>query len=315
MTDLAYSELFERNLGILTQEEQNRIRQSRIIIIGDSGAGEILATLLARCGFSDFIIAGQDAYIPSDMNRQAGCFTDTIGRNKISVIRDTLLAINPRIRITIHSKLPDEDEMKRLFTDVDIVIPAVDDLAYSVLLFRSARRVDKPAVLCLPAGTAGWVSVFTEETPSLETMLGIPSLAYDNLLKVMRTREYRCAQYNYVIDGDWRVDWFFQYFTAEKPLALICPVEWMVASLAALETIKIATGRWAPMTAPRCWYIRKGKVSASRFSFMLRAHRKLGWLIFGSEQGLRRHKLTHFIWKKFFNYLRNRESARSSQNT
>ncbi|HEU17879.1 MAG TPA: hypothetical protein ENO00_00635 [Deltaproteobacteria bacterium] len=311
-TDPAYYELFGRNLGVFTREEQDRIRQTRIAVVGDSGTGEILATLLARCGFSDFIIAGQDVYTPSDMNRQAGCFTDTIGRNKISVIRDTLLAINPRIRITPYGKLPDEDEMKQLFADVDIVIPAVDDLAYSVLLFRAARRFDKTAVLCLPAGTAGWVSVFTEGTPSLETMLGIPSLAYDNLLKVLRTREYRCAQYNYVVDGDWRVDWFFQYFTAEKPLALICPVEWMAASLAALETIKTAMGRWAPMTAPRCWHIRKGKVSASRFSFTLRAHRKLGWLIFGSDQGLRRHRLTHFIWKHFFNYLRNRELSRSS---
>ena len=312
MMDQAYSELFNRNLGIFTREEQDRIRRTRIVIVGDSGAGEILATLLARSGCTDFVIVGQDVYTPSDMNRQVGCFTDTIGRNKISVIHDTLLAINPRIRITAYENLPAEEEMKQIIADAHIVIPAVDDLAYSVLLFRDARHCGKPAVLCLPAGTAGWVSVFTKNTPTLEAMFGIPSLEYDNLLKVMRTREYRCAQYNYVTDGDWRVNWFFKYFTGENPLALICPVEWMVASLAALETIKIASGRWTPMMAPRCWHLRKGTVSASRFSAALRIHRKLGWLIFGSERGLRRHKLTHFIWKKFFAYLRNRESSRLS---
>ncbi len=304
MMDLNYNNLFGRNLGIFTADEQERIRDARVVIIGDSGTGEILSTLLVRCGVTKLIVAGEDTYIPSDMNRQVGCFSDTIGKNKVEVIRDTVLSINPDARITAYNHLPAGEEMDRIIRSGDIVIPAVDDLAYSVLLFRTARKYEIPAVLCLPSGTTGWVSVFRGDSPALEDMFGIPKLDYHDLVSVMRTEEYRCAQYNYVTSGDWRVDWFFKYFTGNRPLALICPVEWMAASLAALEALKVLSGKWPAMEAPRCWYLRKGKVSASRFSPLIRYHRKLGWLIFGSDRGKIPHKLTHLIWKKFFEYLR-----------
>jgi hypothetical protein len=198
--------------------------------------------------------------------------------------------------------------MEYMIRDADIVIPALDNLALSVLFFRAARRIGKTTVFCLPAGIAGWVSVFTKNTPTLEAVLGIPPVAYTTLQDVIRTKEYRCAQYHYITDGNWRIDWFVKYFKGMKPLALFCPVQWTLASLAAQEALKIATGRWRPMEAPRCWRMKKGRLFVSRFSFFIRAHRKLGWFLFGSEEGLKRHRLTHFFWKKLFQYFRNRES-------
>jgi tRNA A37 threonylcarbamoyladenosine dehydratase len=306
----SYKDLFDRNYGIFTADEQERIRNTHVVIIGDSGTGDILATLLARCGIGNLTIAGEDRYSASDMNRQIGCFTDTIGKDKIAVIRDTVLSINPDINIITCDHLPSEDEIGRMIAPANIVIPAVDDLSYSVLIFRAARKLDIPAVLCLPSGTTGWVSVFEKTSPTLEDVLGIPTLDYKKLVQVMRTREFRCAQYNCVTEGDWRVDWFFDYFTGKRPLALICAVEWMAASLATLETLKIICDRWNPMTAPRCWYLKRGEVSSSRFNSFIRLHRVLGWHIFGSERGTRLHKLTHFVWRKFFDYLKRKESSR-----
>ena len=139
-------------------------------------------------------------------------------------------------------------------------------------------------------------------------MLGIPPVAHKTLQEIIRTKEYRCAQYHYITDGNWRMDWFVKYFKGNKPLALFCPVQWTLAGLAAQEALKIASGRWKPMAAPRCWRMKKGRLSPSRFSFFIRLHRKLGWFLFGSEEGLRRHRLTHFFWKKLFQYFRTRES-------
>lgn len=308
MMNERYRAFFERNLGVLTGEEQKRVAGTRVAVIGDSGTADVISTVLARMGFTDFILAGGDSYVPSDMNRQICCFTDTVGRRKLDVTSETLRRINPAIRITEHDHLPEAEEMEYMIRDADIVIPALDNLALSVLLFRAARKLGKTTVFCLPTGTAGWVSVFTKDTPTLEAMLGIPSVAYRILQNVIRTKEYRCAQYHYITDGNWRMDWFVKYFNGMKPLALFCPVQWTLASLAAQEALKIATGRWKPMEAPRCWRMKKGRLFVSRFSFFIRAHRKLGWFLFGSDEGLRRHRLTHFFWKKLFQYFRGRES-------
>lgn len=302
--DIDYGMLYSRNLGVLTEAEQERIRTARVLIIGDTGSGETLCSALARCGFERFAIAGEGRYAPSDMNRQIGCFVDTLGRAKAEVMAETIHAINPAAEVTVHPRLPTEDEIPEMVGAADIVIPAVDDLPYSILIFRACRALGKPAVLCLPAGVLGWVSVFTLESVTIEQALGIPVLDYKGLQCVIHSKEYRCAQYHYITQGDWQVDWFFGYFSGKLPLALLCAAEWTLVSLAALETMKIATGKWPPILAPRCWRLKHGRLKVTHFSWFTRLHRKIGWRVFGSPEGLRRHRFTHYLWKKIFGYLK-----------
>jgi tRNA A37 threonylcarbamoyladenosine dehydratase len=170
--DLTYKALFERNYGIFTEDQQERIRSATVLIIGDSGSGETLASLLSRCGVEHFILAGQGIYEAGDMNRQIGCFIDTIGENKVARMSETISHINPAAQVTSYHTLPAEEDLADLIEQCDVVIPAVDDLSYNVLIFRAARRLKKPAVLCLPSGSIGWISVFTQETPTIEEVFG-----------------------------------------------------------------------------------------------------------------------------------------------
>ena len=135
LMDERYLSSFKRNLGVLTEEEQERVAETRVAVIGDSGTADVICTMLARMGFTDFILAGGDSYVPSDMNRQACCFTDTVGRNKLVVTSETLRRINPDIRITARDHLPEPEEMEDMIRDAPIVIPALDNLA------RRRRRV------------------------------------------------------------------------------------------------------------------------------------------------------------------------------
>lgn len=277
--------LFRRNTGIFTPAEQERIRKTRILIIGDGGVGETTALALARSGCERFVLAGQDVYEPADINRQPCCFTDVIGHRKVSVIAGCLKSINPNIDVDVHPSLPRAENIDDLMTPADIVIPAVEDLPYSVRLFRSAKKNGKTAILCLPSGTLGWVSVFTPGSPGLDDCLGIPDLDGEDLKEVVCAPEFKCAQYHYITEGGWRVEWFRDYFRGTRPLAQLCAVEWMAAGLAGLETLKIASGKWPALIAPRCWSIKRGLISRSRFSRFLKYHRKLGWLIFGQPWG------------------------------
>jgi molybdopterin/thiamine biosynthesis adenylyltransferase len=309
---LDYQIFFQRNYGIFSENQQERIRRMRVLILGDTGVGELISMILARSGLEKFVILGEGIFEPSDMNRQICCFIDTIGRKKVDMIRDAILSINPDADIVTHDRLPSEKEMACLVVQADVVIPAVDDFPYSILTFRMARKYGKPAVLCLPSGSMGWVSVFTDQGPCIEEVLGIPKLNYEGMKLLLHSREYRCAQYNLITAGNWRVDWFWDYFKGNRPLPLICPIEWMLTSLAAMEILKIATQKWTPKQAPRCWYARNGKISESRFSRFLRWHRRLGWLIFGSGIGMRFHKPALWFWRFFFEHLKDREGRKKT---
>ena len=180
--------------------------------------------------------------------------------------------------------------------------------------FAAPESWGRLAILCLPSGAMGWVSVFTPKSQTVEDALGVPKLEYEDLRAVVKSPEYQCAQYNFITRGNWRMDWFFDYFRGQRPLALIGSVEWLAASLAALEALKIVSEKWKPVVAPRCWYISKARVRRGRFGRFVLWHRKLGWTIFSSRPGKILHRPAVWFWHALFSYLGSREKKRNVSN-
>lgn len=307
-----YQERFQRNYGIFEEAEQEKIRRTKVLVVGCTGSGETISIILARCGVENFVLVDEDSYQASDMNRQPGCFTETIGANKGETVAKEIKGINPQAKVEVITTWPLPNAFDDLVQKADLVIPAHDDLPYSLMVFRSARRLGKTAILCLPSGAMGWVSVFPPRGKTVEDALGVPKLDYENLQAVVKSPEYQCAQYNFITRGNWRMDWFFDYFKGQRPLALICSVEWLAASLAALEALKVASEKWKPVAAPRCWYISKARVRLGRFSRFVYWHRKLGWMIFSSRLGKILHRPAVWFWHAFFSYL---GAGRKNQNS
>jgi len=75
-----YSEAFSRNIGLLSQTEQERVRGARVAIAGLGGVGGNHALALARIGFGSFSLADMDKFELANMNRQVGATIDTLGR-------------------------------------------------------------------------------------------------------------------------------------------------------------------------------------------------------------------------------------------
>ena len=69
----------------------------------------------------------------------------------------------------------------------------------------------------------------------------------------------------YETEGSWRADWFEQWTERKKPHAQIAPVVWLTACLAAMEGIKLATGRWKPVTSPDYWSITPTSAGIRKF--------------------------------------------------
>ncbi len=309
-----YQERFARNYGIFEEAEQEKVRRTKVLLVGCTGSGETIAIILARSGVENFILIDEARYQPSDMNRQPGCFMDTIGSQKVDTVARAIKGINPQATVEVINEWPIPSALDDLVQRVDLVIPANEDLPYSLMVFRSARKLGKTAILCLPSGAMGWMSVFTPKSETVEDALGVPKLEYEDLRAVVKSPEYQCAQYNFITRGNWRMDWFFDYFRGQRPLALIGSVEWLAASLAALEVLKIASEKWKPVVAPRCWYISKARVRRRRFSRLVCWHRKLGWMIFSSRPGKILHRPAVWFWHALFSYLGSREKKRNVSN-
>jgi hypothetical protein len=75
-----------------------------------------------------------------------------------------------------------------------------------------------------------------------------------------RTLQYYCTEGGRT---DERIEGFFE---GTKPHAQMSSIEWITTTLAAQEIIKLVSGRFKPVIAPRYWNITPNGAHIARFS-------------------------------------------------
>ena len=311
-----YRELFQRNYGIFSEDEQERIRRARVLIVGCGGIGGTVAVILARSGVERFVLCDFDVYSPSNTNRQIACFTDTLGKKKSEVVRETILRINPAAEVMAYTELLPHARIAELMGDADFVFPAADDLAFSLIVFRDAQRLGKPALMVNPAGTWAHVSVILPGAPSLEEIEGVPMLpGYGELREMLTIRRYKFGTYFYVPYADWRIDHYRKFIEESAPPAQICPTVWTASALGAMETLKVLSGKWKPVASPRYWHItaktiRMQRVNGPCLHTLLVWQRRLMWRIFQTPFGPALEWMQGLWWALFQRWIRSREEKR-----
>ena len=251
---MEYLSLFTRNLGVLDEDQQDRLRHSRILIVGCGGVGGTVAVALARSGVGAFTLVDFDDFEPTNMNRQIACTRETLGRNKAEVLAEHLASINPEIEVETIPHIVDLADIDALIEPADLVFPAADDYAYSLMVFRHTRALNKPALLVVPSGLWATVALISPRGPSPEHLHGVPHLTgYEELADLFRTWDSKIARSYYVTLGGWHRETFVEHVAGEVPIAQLCPLVWLASSLGALEVVKQLSGHSRPTFAPRYW--------------------------------------------------------------
>lgn len=260
-----YDDFFSRNLGIFSAEEQEKIRHSRMAIIGCGGVGGVIALVLARSGVEHLTLVEPDCYEPSNMNRQIACFCDTIGRNKAECLRDEILRINPQAQLTVHERALTADDLPSVADMGDIIFPVMDEWPLSLTCLEAVRKV-KPVVMAYPVGALSRVSVFTAASPTVAECLVMPyGFGLAKLEDYTRRPEARRLLMYYQIAGSWREDWFDEWTEGRKPHAQLAIMVWITGCLAAMEGIKLVSGKWKPVVAPYYWCITPDSARVRKF--------------------------------------------------
>src|SRR3990172_11569455 len=81
-------------------EGQQKLLDSRVLIVGLGGLGSPLAMYLAAAGVGYLVIADYDKVDLSNLQRQIIHRTSDVGRNKTDSARGALLALNPGTQVT-----------------------------------------------------------------------------------------------------------------------------------------------------------------------------------------------------------------------
>lgn len=148
---MKYQNLYQRNIGIFTNEEQNKLKNAHVFIAGMGGVGGIQAVTLARMGIGGITLMDPGIYDEPDMNRQYGAMVNTIGKSKAVVMGDLLTNIAPHATIEVYDKKLDESTLrKEIKKSEKVVINAIDlvDFRYKVMFAKIAREENKYHLFC-----------------------------------------------------------------------------------------------------------------------------------------------------------------------
>ncbi len=138
--------MFERSIGLLGEDNFNRLQDKVIAIFGLGGVGGTALEALARTGFRRFVLIDMDKVDITNLNRQILYTSKDVGRNKVDAAKDRILSINPEAEIqTFFGKAQDFDSNQ----PIDFIVDAIDDVEGKLCILNKAQEYNIPQIMSL----------------------------------------------------------------------------------------------------------------------------------------------------------------------
>ncbi len=131
-------ERYDRQIPLLGEDGQERIRDASVFIAGAGGLGSPSAIYLAAAGIGRIAIADFDTVDPSNLNRQILHWDGDVARMKADSAREKLAKINPDVEIDVIPEKIDEDNVYELVGGSDLIVDAMDNFRARYLLNKAA---------------------------------------------------------------------------------------------------------------------------------------------------------------------------------
>lgn len=132
-------------------QELRKLNAATIGIAGAGGLGSNAAMMLCRSGIGGFFLLDDDVVDKSNLNRQY-FMPRHLGRPKVEALAETLLELNPDIRLTISQSRLDGNNISQILASAPIWVEALDAAEAKTLLVENALlaglRVASASGLC-----------------------------------------------------------------------------------------------------------------------------------------------------------------------
>ncbi len=139
---------------------QEKLKSASVLVIGTGGLGSPSSLYLAAAGVGRIGLVDFDKVDYSNLQRQVLFTTSDVGRPKIQVAKERLLAINPEIKIeTYETRLTSENAME-IFKKYDIIMDGTDNFPTRYLTNDACVLLGKPNVYGSIFRFEGQASVF-----------------------------------------------------------------------------------------------------------------------------------------------------------
>ena len=145
---LQRSELLIKNEGI------EKLKNANVLVVGLGGVGSFAAEFLARAGVGNLTIVDGDTVDITNVNRQLPALHSTVGKNKVEVVAERILDINPEVQLVPINEFLSPERMDEMLENnkFDYVLDCIDSVSPKLALIKACRRRKIKIVSSMGAG-------------------------------------------------------------------------------------------------------------------------------------------------------------------
>lgn len=157
-------ERYIRN-GIISNDEQRKLKAARVCIVGCGGLGGYIIEMLARFGVGHLTVVDGDTFQESNLNRQILSSSRTLGKMKAVIAGDRVKEINPEVTVNVITSFVNKDNVRGIIAEQDVVLDALDSNDMRGIVMAACAEKGVPYVYGAIAGWYGQVAtIFPEDT-------------------------------------------------------------------------------------------------------------------------------------------------------
>jgi tRNA A37 threonylcarbamoyladenosine dehydratase len=139
---------------LLGKEKLQRLHKSSVTVIGIGAVGSYCVEALARAGIGTLRLVDFDKIKASNLNRHLLALKSTIGRLKVELARERVLAINPACKVESLEVFADGETIGRILDNApDLVIDAIDSLGPKSQVLKTCHVKKIPVISSMGAST------------------------------------------------------------------------------------------------------------------------------------------------------------------
>ena len=242
----SYLQAFDRNIGWVTEAEQQTLRAKRVAIAGLGGVGGAHLLTLTRLGIGQFHLADFDHFEIHNFNRQVGANVHSVGRAKVDVMAEMASAVNPELGIRKFTDGVHAGNVESFLDGVDLYVDGLD-----FFVIEERRRVFAlcaergiPAITAAPLGMGAALLVFLPGRMNFEEYFRMGTASEsEKAARFLVGLSPSMLQMGYLVDPS-RVDLVGRRGPSTPMACDLC------AGIAGTEALKILLGRGGVVAAP-----------------------------------------------------------------
>ncbi|MBQ7141006.1 MAG: ThiF family adenylyltransferase [Bacilli bacterium] len=170
--------MFNRIESLIGINNVEKIKKSKVLIIGLGGVGGSALESLVRSGIENITIVDFDVLDETNLNRQIIALNSTIGMKKTDAFYNRIMDINPNCKVKIIDEYINEKNIDKIFEDIEYVIDACDTINTKKLIIKNCLDRKIKFISCM--GTAKKLD------PTQLQITDIRKTSYDKLAKIIR---------------------------------------------------------------------------------------------------------------------------------